>query len=95
MRIASEMQFAALSNGLQVDVASEFAIEGQVPDVDVRIDGRCVWRAGALEDEVGASFDGETIGMELPDAGEVEIITNEVEIKGAGRRIVGGASGDD
>ena len=63
--------------------------------MDVGIDGGCVGSAGAFENEIGASFDGEAIGMNLADVGEIEIIAGEIETEGAGGRIVGGASGDD
>ena len=84
MGIAGEMKFAALSNGLQIEFAGEFVIEREIADVDVGIDGGRIGSAGAFENEVGASFDGETIGMNLPDVGEIEIVAGEVEAKGAG-----------
>ena len=95
LRIASEMKFAALRDGLQVEFAGEFVIESEVPDVDIRIDERRVGGAGAFEDKIGASFDGETIGLYSPDLSEVEIITREVEMERASGRLEGGASGND
>ena len=63
--------------------------------MDVRIDGGRVGSTRAFENEVGAPFDRETIRMDLSDVGEIEIVASEVEAKGAGGRIIGGASGDD
>ena len=54
--IARHMQGAALSKGLQVQITLEFMIQGQITDVNVRIDGRCSRSAGAFEDEVSAPF---------------------------------------
>ena len=95
LRIAGEMKFAALRDGLQVEFTGELVIESEVPDVDIRIDERRVGGAGAFEDKIGASFDGETIGLYSPDLSEVEIITHEVEMESACGRPVRGAPGDD
>ena len=89
------MQIATLSDSLQVEVADEFVVERKVSDVDVRIDGRRARSAGTLEDEIGTSFNRQSIGMDLWDAGEVEVIARQVEAEGARGGLVGGASRDD
>ena len=71
------MQFATLSDGLEVDVTGEFAIELEVPKVDICIEGRCVGSTGAFEEKVCTSFDGESIGMDLPNAGKVDVIASQ------------------
>ena len=93
--IASELQFATLGDGVQIEVTHEFVIECEIANVDVRIDGWRVRSAGAFKSEVGASFDGETIGMDLADAGEIEIVSGQVQTEGAAGGIVSGASSDD
>ncbi|MGO9165788.1 MAG: hypothetical protein ACLP56_02840 [Candidatus Sulfotelmatobacter sp.] len=89
------MKLAALGDGLQVEVAGKFVIEGEIAEVDVRVDSGRVRCAGSFEEEVGAPFDGEAVGIELANAGEIEIISRYVEAEGAGGGVVGGASGDD
>lgn len=95
MGISRELKLAALSDPLQVEFAGELVIEREVVDMEVQVNGGRIRRARALEDEVGASFDSEAIGMDLADACEVEIVACQVETEGAAGRIVSGASGDD
>jgi hypothetical protein len=56
--IAVELKSAALGNGLQIQVAGEFVIEGEVADVNSGIDDGCIQRAGGFEGKIGAAFDG-------------------------------------
>src|ERR1700678_4479819 len=92
--IAAEAQLVTLRNALHVHIAGEFAIESEGPEVGVTIDRRSIRRAGAFEDEVRASFYREAIGLNLLDLCEIEIVTGEVEMKAAGRRIIVGGSAE-
>ena len=93
--VADELKSVSLRAGLQIEIAGKFVIEGEIADVDIGIDH---WRfgcAGGFEVEIGAAFERETIGRNLADASEIEIISGDVELEGAGGGIVGGASGED
>jgi len=68
-------------------------IEREVADVNQGINDGRIRRAGGFEGEIGAAFDGEAIGMDLADAGEIEIISRNVETEGSGDGIVGSAAG--
>src|SRR5580658_3430486 len=95
LRIAGEMQFAALSDTMQVEITGKFIIDREAEDVDVRIDGGCVGSTRGFENEAGAPFDRDSIRMDLSDLGKVEIVPHEVEPKGTGGRIISGAPGHD
>src|SRR6202051_1416253 len=63
--------------------------------MDFRVDRGCVRRSLASNSEVGASFDGHTIGMDLADVCKIEVVSCQVQTEAARRGIVGGAAGDD
>src|SRR6266852_2343074 len=89
------MKRAALSDGLQIEFAGWLVVESEAPDVNIRIDRRRVRRTGAFENEVGAAFHRETVGLDSLDLSEVEILARKVKMERASGGLVGGASGDD
>ena len=93
--IAGNVKLAALRDSLQIQFAGQFVIESEVPNVNIRIDGRRFRSARAFEDKVGASLHRKPVGLDPPHLSEVEIITREVEMERASGRFVGGAPGDD
>src|SRR5258708_6597195 len=89
------MKRAALSDGLQIEFAGWLVVQREAPDVNIRIDRRRVRRTGTFENEVGAAFHRETVGLDSLDLGEVEILTRKVKMERASGGLIGGASGDD
>src|SRR5258708_12789059 len=89
------MKRAALSDGLQIEFAGWLVVQSEAPDVNIRIDRRRVRRTGTFENEVGAAFHRETVGLDSLDLSEVEILTRKVKMERARGGLIGGASGDD
>src|SRR5271163_4337341 len=92
MGIAGDIKVVALSNGLQVEIADGFVIEREIADVDLRGDGGSGESAGAFDSEIRTAFDGQSIGMKLANAGEIEIIRGEIETKSVSRGSKGGVA---
>src|ERR1700677_4613510 len=88
------MQFAALGHALQVEIANKFVIQSQVKNVKAAVKGWRVGSAGALKGGVGAALRGKAIELNARNAGEIEIISGDIEMEGAGVGIVSGAAGD-
>ena len=90
--VPCEMQLMAGGDRFEIQPPGEFMIKRQIAYMRVGVDLRRVECARALQREIGPSFDRQLFEMNLPDAGNVEIFSAQIQPEAARRRRVGRAA---
>ncbi len=89
--VRGELEFAALGDGVEIEISRALLVEGQVFEMEVGLDRWLLEGAAGAQREVGDSIGGEAAGLKARKMGKIEVSSGKIELKfGLRQRAWGG-----